>query len=322
MLIMNKIKYVIHEMYIWGAKIPRIQIITYLDMAFCMVYLGASPSNYYHFDFCNASFKERKSFLTHRLNERLMSKYNRRSDIWRLEDKYEFEKTFECFCKRKCAKNTQLSYNQFVEEFGGKKIIYKPLNGGQGRDILIWQVNKSNESVVYDEIKKLSEGIIEEWILQDERMSFLYSKSVNPIRIQTLRDDNKVHIITATLTIGNGTDIANASAVRAIFALVDVKTGVVYTDGCDYDGNYYLEHPISHAKIKEFQIPFWDEVLNLVESAAMQLQNLGYVGWDVAITKDGPIIVEGNNDAGYLAYQLPLLTKTHKGIKEKYEMYL
>lgn len=319
---MNKIKRAIHEMIVWSKKIPRPKILTCLDMAFCMVYFGASPSNYYHFDFCNASFGERESFLTHRLNEKLMNKYNLKSDVWRVEDKYEFYKAFEQFCKRKCKKNKQLSYDKFLELFNGKKIIYKPLRGGQGRGTLVWQVDNINRNMIYDQIKRLPDGVIEEWIKQDERMALLYSKSVNPIRVQTIRDRNKVYIITATLTIGNGTDIANASAVRAIFALIDVKTGVVYTDGCDYDGNYYTEHPISHIKIKGFKIPFWDEILCMVKTASMQLPNLGYIGWDIAITKEGPVILEANNDAGYQAYQLPILTKAHKGIKNKYKMFL
>ena len=42
----------------------------------------------------------------------------------------------------------------------------------------------------------------------------------------------------------------------------------------------------------------------LVKKAAMVLPQVGYIGWDVAITENGPAIIEGNN---YCAYDFPQL---------------
>ena len=74
--------------------------------------------------------------------------------------------------------------------------------------------------------------------------------------------------------------------------------------------------------IKGFQIPFWNEIIKMLISAANVVKEVGYIGWDVAITKTGPIIIEGNNDGGYTAYQLPNLTNTNIGSRYKYEKYL
>ena len=321
-MIIDKIKYVINDMKTYSNIIESQEIKVYLDMMFCMIFYGASPSNYYYFDFYNASFKERKSFLTHRYNEKLIKKYNNKNDIWRLEDKYEFEKEYSYYCKRKCIKNKNITYENFMKYFDEHKIIYKSLRGGQGKNIKTYQVKKDNSKSIFKELINFPEGIIEEWIDQDAKMSSLYSNAINPIRIQTIRLNGKVSIIVATLTIGNNTNIANASAANSIFGLVDITNGTVYTDGYDYNGNCYKEHPMSHIKIKGFVIPNWNDVISLVESIALKIPNLGYIGWDVAITPDGACIIEGNNDAGYLAYQLPMLTKEHRGIKENYKMYL
>ena len=43
-------------------------------------------------------------------------------------------------------------------------------------------------------------------------------------------------------------------------------------------------------------MPFWKEVLDLCSRAARIIPNLRSVGWDVALTPDGPVIVEGNPD--------------------------
>ena len=43
------------------------------------------------------------------------------------------------------------------------------------------------------------------------------------------------------------------------------------------------------------------------------MPQVGYVGWDVAVTEDGPVLIEGNDDPGYTAYQLPALTGSRRG---------
>ena len=43
----------------------------------------------------------------------------------------------------------------------------------------------------------------------------------------------------------------------------------------------------------------------MVKQAAMEEPRMRYLGWDVAITPDGPAIIEGNNYPGYDFSQLP-----------------
>ena len=43
-------------------------------------------------------------------------------------------------------------------------------------------------------------------------------------------------------------------------------------------------------------IPYWSETLQMVKSAAEMMPSVKFIGWDVAITKDSPIIIEGNHD--------------------------
>lgn len=53
-------------------------------------------------------------------------------------------------------------------------------------------------------------------------------------------------------------------------------------------------HPKLGEKIRNFQVPEWDKVLELVARAARTFLPLRTLGWDVAITPDGPMIVEAN----------------------------
>ena len=65
-------------------------------------------------------------------------------------------------------------------------------------------------------------------------------------------------------------------------------------------GKYYERHPVTGTEIMGFQIPLFDQALELCRTASRRVEaHLKYIGWDVAITPDGPVLVEGNNLPGY-----------------------
>ena len=303
-------------------EVGGVYFITCLDIVWSGIRYGASPNNYVNFDFRHASVKERKTFLTHQKNEFLMKKFNNSSEVWKLENKYEFARMIGHGYGRSFARTDTITLEELMHITGNGRIIYKPLQGGQGIGIKVFNTNDYKDADKFlTFLHDLPVGIIEQWIDQEETLSELYPDAVNPIRIQSLYTD-KVHIMAATITIANGTDIANASGVKAIFGLVDVNDGSVYTDGYDYNGCMYVTHPLTGIKIRGFQIPRWKEVLELIDKSARKFPQVRHIGWDIAITKEGPVIIEANNDPGYTAYQLPQLTGNHTGIWPLYKEYL
>lgn len=53
-------------------------------------------------------------------------------------------------------------------------------------------------------------------------------------------------------------------------------------------------HPSSGEEIKGFQLPYWDQVKELTAKAHESLNDFTAIGWDIALTPDGPMILEGN----------------------------
>ena len=64
-------------------------------------------------------------------------------------------------------------------------------------------------------------------------------------------------------------------------------------------------------------------ILILERRAAEELTEKGsgrnLIGWDVCLTPDGPVIVEGNDYPGHDLYQLPEHTHDKMGIWPKYQ---
>jgi hypothetical protein len=54
-------------------------------------------------------------------------------------------------------------------------------------------------------------------------------------------------------------------------------------------------HPRTGMKLEGFEIPLWEETCTLVRQAALRFLPLRTIGWDVAVTASGPILIEGNS---------------------------
>ena len=59
----------------------------------------------------------------------------------------------------------------------------------------------------------------------------------------------------------------------------------------------------------------------LVIWLAKLVPTIKYIGWDVAITNDGPVIIEGNSFPGVFQPK-PSLSKEHIGLIPKYKEYM
>lgn len=84
----------------------------------------------------------------------------------------------------------------------------------------------------------------------------------------------------------------------ASYVLVDVETGVfgaaVGFTTAQPISHEIICHPETAATFSGGMIPCWPEVLTLVRAAATAFSMLPALGWDVAVTPDGPLLVETN----------------------------
>jgi len=154
---------------------------------------------------------------------------------------------------------------------------------------------------------KLEKVIIEEVIEQHQEISEFNSTSVNTLRLVTLLcGDGKAKVMTANFRCGNGEKYADNFHHNGIASTIDIPTGTVVTTGVGMDLRRYVDHPVTKKTIVGFKIPHWEQVVETVTAAAQVVPSIRYVGWDVAIGKDGRIIiVEGNCAAGQDVTQLP-----------------
>ena len=80
---------------------------------------------------------------------------------------------------------------------------------------------------------------------------------------------------------------------------VDTRVGKLKGEAIDKDLNHFKKHPLTNIYFNNYELPYWKETKELVLKAALVNQNIQVVGWDVAITKKGPVLVEGNRRPGF-----------------------
>ena len=157
--------------------------------------------------------------------------------------------------------------------------------------------------------------ILEELIQQDERMSKWNPSSVNTVRICSFRKhDGSTEQLFPFFKTGRQGSVVDNAGQGGVYASVDACTGVICTDGMDENGHTYKEHPDSKITFVGWQIPCWNELMEMASKIHQSLpEGQKYVGFDFALSKDkGWLVVEGNW-GDFICQQSSL----HRGIRKE-----
>lgn len=287
-----------------------------LDMIFCGIRYQAGYNDYIEFEFYNMKGKKRATYLTRGKNNRIVKRYN--NQIYRaiLDDKANFNQMFDSYLHRDWLDLNKASYNdfcQFVKEH--PHFVGKVIDGEGGVGINIYNAEVSGE--LYNRLKECSQMLVEECIVQHSEMNRLYGGSVNTLRIFTFCRDGQVYFLNGILKIGNGSVVDNFSS-GGMYAFLN-DDGVVDTPAIDKADKEYAVHPLTQTPILGFHVPMFSEAVSLVKQAHLKLPQVGYIGWDVAIGKNRPMIVEGNFYPGIFQKKS---SYSRTGLLPRYKQYM
>lgn len=263
---------------------------------------GCSLSEYYKYNFFEKTqLQQEQLFLTCH-NKEMYKKYKPDDQLVGIVcDKEKSNVFLEEYLHRAWCANYRIKEEEFFELFkNSEKLVFKPLDGHKGIGIRTFSINKDNREDVYREIVNEQDGVVEEFIAQHKDMNSITDKSVNTVRIVTLSDNleqaktGKTEIIYAAFRVGGGKSVVDNFSSGGMVAAIDINSGIVTTDAGDLKGNRYVVHPETGVAIKGFKIPCFQEAVTMVKDAIEKKGIYGYCGWDIAISEDGPVLVELN----------------------------
>jgi hypothetical protein len=183
-------------------------------------------------------------------------------------------------------------------------------------------INDNGRSITLPELfnellhRSRSERLIAQPFLYNHPMiADLADESLIVFRLMTCLDED----LRPVLTNGNLRLMAKLEPkwkvhpIHEFIAPIDLETGSlgqITGDKPECLSDWSDHHPISGALVAGRIVPFWPELAHLAITAHSMVPERVLIGWDVALTTAGPVILEGNTFADVLmpqrVFRMPL----------------
>jgi hypothetical protein len=142
--------------------------------------------------------------------------------------------------------------------------------------------------------------LIEEYLDQHPALAAFNETSVNTLRLLVYASPGGgARTLGGYLRIGRHGALVDNHVAGGLVAGIDLATGVL---GPALDGSperrVHPSHPDSGRQIEGTRLPYWAEALAVAEAALDAFPHMRFAGFDIAITRDGPVIIEINNYPG------------------------
>ncbi len=308
---------------------PRLWILA--KMFACRLIYDFGPQDYVLFNFNRKPFNVAKTYLRKHQLEALQSSINKKAVRHRLDNKLEFN--LKCRKNNLPSPDilavvAQHGYEKYHDDFtfinstaalvahlktqGNGRYLFKLINGSHGIGIVrfYFKENKflSDDEQEIDLSYIFSSDTPNCYILQKCLSPHTLLNQVMPdgslgtVRMISMGCGKGFTLFLPCLRIPVGANVADNFAhgkANNLIAGVDHKTGQLHKPYANDSAGLGLveesyAHPSNQFVIEGFQLPFWQEMVSLVEKASASFSEFNTVGWDVALTENGPCLLEGN----------------------------
>lgn len=188
-------------------------------------------------------------------------------------------------------------YREVFSSINADAIFFRPLalNGGQGcfrldREKYVQQLETEYKNLLGGDYTHT------EALAQHPEINAIYGDSINTLRILTHIDNGNVDIISSFIRIGAGGSIVDNGSSGGLFVGINQESGALKRTGyrdMKFGGGEFREHPDTGFRFENFKVPYFKEACEMAKEATRHIPN-GFIGWDIALTPDGPTIIEGN----------------------------
>ena len=277
------------------------------DMQFCHFAYGFTPGEYFAFRLEQKPAEQRREFISSRLRMVYRCRMNDILQADRYNDKAKTYALFKPYYRREAVViETPKDYPAFEAFVDAHPVfVKKAVFEAQGNSVELVDIGKWNDRrQLFDKLIAVGKHILEERIVQSPQMAVFNESSVNTVRAITFNTRNGIvvpYCIVRTGAPGAFVDNAGAGGVEA---RIDFDTGEIVTDGYDEMGGVFANHPASRTPMKGHRLPDWDQLKALVNELPRKTPMIKFIGWDLAHTRNGWVVVEGNENCFIVAQQM------------------
>jgi len=296
-----------------GKALPVVVV----DMLYQAGVKNVGFQDYIDYDFAILSAAERATYMTHPVSNQISQKYDHPDYRGIFQDKVEFDRRFSEFLRREWmvvdAANAD-ALRAFTERHG--TIVTKEPVGQAGTGVHRYHAAEVEDwDAFHRGLLERGEILVEEVIRQHPDLAAVCPGTVNTTRVTAFFDGEKTHILAIAQKFGRGA-VSDQMTFGGFYTMLD-DSGRAFGPGYDSHGHVHELHPDSGVRIADFQLPMMDDVRAFVDRVARVVPQVQYVGWDIVVGPDGPVLVEGNWGAGVYENK-PSVTGIRTGHKPRY----
>ena len=269
---------------------------------------GCTPTEFFLYRFYELTEEQQDTYYIAKYQKIFQKKYGVDKDfVALLYDKERTNNYFAEYVRRPWCVNTKVTFEQFCDIFKDtERVMYKPIAGHRGYGVEAIYLTPETMKEIYDRLATYPEGVVEAFIKQHPEMCKLSPTSVNSLRFVTFSSNTKpvtadgkmMDIAYSIVRFGREGAIVDNLHSGGMVANVDLETGCLSTDGADRNGDLWVDHPDTGVTIKGFKVPYFEEAREMVKEAIATRKVEGYIGWDIAISENGPMLLEVNDRPG------------------------
>jgi hypothetical protein len=192
-------------------------------------------------------------------------------------------------------------------------LFVKPRQGNGGHNAERWDYDGQNDYKNSTGLKlnrvALLEALLQQSLKQDfiiqprlinhPNLNDISNDALSTVRVFTIRNehgDPEATNVAFRMAVGGNSVVDNFHQ-GGLATAVDMATGKIKEAsdiGVRPAMGWREVHPVSGVRFKDRILPDWQAVLELARQAHRAFPDRIMVGWDVAMLRDGPMIVEGN----------------------------
>ncbi|PFG31262.1 putative polysaccharide biosynthesis protein [Paramicrobacterium agarici] len=289
-----------------------------VDMLWSAAFRQTAFQDYVDWDYAILSRAERETFMTHSISNHIAMEHDAEAHRGIFHDKIEFNKVFNAFLKRQWLDVREASVDEvrdFVQRAGTVigKVPFSSAGHGVHRhtadDVTDWEGFRT---------RLLDEGqfLLEEVIQQHPTLAAVCAGTANTTRVTTYFDGEKTHILSMAQKFGRG-QASDQQTFGGFYTMLSLD-GKSMGRGYDSHDNVHATHPESGVSIPDFELPLVETVQPFFDDVARVVPDMRYIGWDIVMSEEGPVLVEGNWAAGVYENK-PSVTGIRTGSRPRFQ---
>lgn len=278
--------------------------------------------DYIDWDYAILTREERRTFMTHPISQRIADTTADPQARLVFQDKIAFDRVFAEFLRREWLEVESASVDDirdFVTRHG--RIMGKVPVSDSGHGVERHDAAAITDWTAFREFL-LAKGqlLLEELIVQHPYLAAYCPGTVNTTRVTTFFDGERANILFIAQKFGRGA-ASDQQTFGGFYTLLDIETGKSKGKGYDSHDGVHERHPESGRSIPDFELPLFETLQPFLDRVAAVVPSVPYVGWDIVMTEDGPVLVEGNWGVGVYENK-PSVTGIRTGSRPRYRQFV